>query len=70
MSSDMNISAAIGMSTGDPSHRQVLQQTWSSVSHLVNVSGEKTSFPTLLSLSQTLSSVKTQSDLGNRAAHP
>jgi len=38
MSSDMNITAAIGMSSGDPGHRQVLQQTWSSVSHLVNVS--------------------------------
>jgi len=38
MSSDMNITAAIGMSSGDPSRRQVLEQTWSSVRHLVNVS--------------------------------
>ena len=44
MSSDMNITAAIGMSSEDPRHRQVLQQTWSSVSHLVNVSGEEASF--------------------------
>ena len=72
MSSDMNISAAIGMSSGDPGQRQVLQQTWSSVSHLVNVSGEEASFPALLSSSQTLPSVKAQSNLGNRAAaaHP
>jgi len=72
MSSDMNITAAIGMSSGDPSQRQVLQQTWSSVSHLVNVSGEKASFPALSTISQTLSSVKAQSNLGNRvaAAHP
>ncbi|KAF9793395.1 hypothetical protein BJ322DRAFT_1103792 [Thelephora terrestris] len=42
MSSDMNISA-ISMSSGDPSHRQVLQQTWSSVSHLMNVSNASTS---------------------------
>jgi hypothetical protein len=44
MSSDMNITAAIGMSSGDPNHRQVLQQTWSSVTHLVDVSGEQISF--------------------------
>ena len=72
MSSDMNITAAIGMSSGDPGQRQVLQQTWSSVSHLVNVSGEKASFPALSTISQTLPSVKAQSNLGNRvtAAHP
>jgi len=72
MSSDMNITAAIGMSSGDPGHRQVLQQTWSSVSHLVNVSGEETSFSALLTFSQTLSAVKAQSNLGSRAAaaHP
>lgn len=54
MSSDMNITAAIGMSSGDPTHRQVLQQTWSSVSHLVNISSEEASFPALPTLSQTL----------------
>lgn len=72
MSSDMNISAAIGMSSGDPGHRQVLQQTWSSVSHLVNVSGKEASFPSLLIFSQTLSLVKAQSNLGERtvATHP
>lgn len=52
MSSDMNITAAIGMSSGDPGQRQVLQQTWSSVSHLVNVSGEEASFPALSTFSQ------------------
>ena len=40
MSSDMNITAAIGISSGDPSHQQVLEQTWSSVGHLVNVSSQ------------------------------
>jgi hypothetical protein len=73
MSSDMNITAAIDMSSGNPGHRQVLEQTWSSVSHLVNVStGEVTSFLALLKISQTISSVKAQSNLGNRvpAAHP
>jgi len=72
MSSDMNITAAIGMSSGDPGQRQVLQQTWSSVSHLVNVSGEPANFPALLAFSQTLSSVKAQSNLGGRVAatHP
>lgn len=38
MSSDLNIPAAIGMSSADTSHRQVLQQTWTSVNHLVNFS--------------------------------
>ena len=68
----MNITAAISMSSGDPNHRQVLQQTWSSVNHLVNVSGEEANFPALLTFSQTLSSVKAQSNLGNGAAvaHP
>lgn len=68
MSSDMNITAAIGMSSGDPSHRHVLEQTWSSVSHLVNVSSEQASFPALSVLSQTLLLVKAQSNLGNAAA--
>ena len=54
MSTDMNITAAIGMSSGDPRHRQVLQQTWSSVSHLVNLSGEEGSFSALLIFSQAL----------------
>lgn len=48
MSADMNITAAISMSSGDPRHRQVLQQTWSSVTQLVNFSGEDPSFPALL----------------------
>jgi hypothetical protein len=54
MSSDMNITAAIGMPSGDPRHRQVLQQTWTSVSHLVNISGEKASFLAFLMCSQLL----------------
>lgn len=44
MSADMNITAAISMPSGDPTHRQVLQQTWSSIGHLMNVSSEQTSF--------------------------
>jgi hypothetical protein len=54
MSSEMNITAAIGMSSGDPGHRQVLQQTWSSVSHLVNVSGKVASFRVLENFSDAL----------------
>lgn len=65
MSSDLNITAAIGMSSADPSHRQVLQQTWSSVNHLVNVSSEQAGYLALPIFSQTLSSVKTQSNIGN-----
>jgi hypothetical protein len=68
MSSDMNITAAIGMSSGDPSQRQILEQTWSSVGHLVNVSSEQASFLALLMFSQTLLLVKAQSNLGNRVA--
>jgi hypothetical protein len=68
MSSDMNITAAISMSSGDPTHRQVLQHTWSSVSQLVNASREQTSFLEPLAVSQTLSSVKAQSNLGNSVA--
>ena len=68
MSSDMNITAAIGMSSGDPGQRQVLEQTWSSVGHLVNVSCESARSPAFLTSSQTLSLVKAQSNLGNRAA--
>lgn len=51
MSSDMNITAAIGMSSGDPGQRQMLEQTWSSVSHLVNVSSEQASFSAYLMFS-------------------
>ena len=48
MSSDMNIPAAVGMSSGNPSHRLLLEQTWSSVSHLVNMSSKQASFFALL----------------------
>lgn len=44
MSSEMNITAAIGMSSGDPSHQQILEQTWSSVGHLVNASSKRANF--------------------------
>ena len=72
MSSDMNITAAIGMSSGNPSRQQVLEQTWSSVNHLVNFSSEQVSFPALLIVPQTLLLVKAQSNLGNAVsgAHP
>ena len=48
MSSDLNIAAAIGMPSADPSHRQMLQQAWSSINHLVNVPSEQARFPVVL----------------------
>lgn len=68
MSSELNITAAIGMPSGDPNQRQVLQQTWSSVNNLVEMSSESTNFLEVLAF-LTPSSVEAQSGLGNRA-HP
>jgi len=64
MSSDLNITAAISMSSGDPSHRHVLQQTWSSVNHLVNFSGKEAGFLVIL----TFSDVPHQSRLNRTSA--